>query len=192
MLFVHYQIVVAVLNRFQCIFFRKLYACEFPIIKQEVTEMLWRLLSCKYISLHIFVSKNCRLIILQFSYIFLCPIYVGTYCTMLRLLDHFWPPDIPCYSTEDAGQIVNWVYFNPNHVTTITIIYYAVTHWHGLQSYTFVTTITHSYSLRCVTFTQLTILHANIPFSHSLHNTLQIKLSHFETLAENWLREFTS
>jgi hypothetical protein len=43
---------------------------------------------------------------------------------------------------------------------------------------------TYNHLLRCVTFTQLTILHANILFSHSLHNTLQIKPSHFETLAE--------
>jgi hypothetical protein len=62
-----------------------------------------------------------------------------------------------------------------------------------LQSEPRVTTrYNYNYFLRCVTFTQLAISHANIPFSHSLHNTLQIKPSHFETLAENWLREFTS
>jgi hypothetical protein len=57
-----------------------------------------------------------------------------------------------------------------------------------IYNLTRVTTITHNYFLRCVTFTQLTILHANIPFSHSLHNTFQIKPPHFETLAENLLR----
>jgi hypothetical protein len=46
-------------------------------------------------------------------------------------------------------------------------------------------TISRNHLFRCVTFTQLTILHANIPFPHSLHNTLPIKPSHFETLAEN-------
>jgi hypothetical protein len=51
--------------------------------------------------------------------------------------------------------------------------------------FTHVTTITHNYSLRCVTFTQLTILHADIPLSHSLRNIFQIKPSHFETIAEN-------
>jgi hypothetical protein len=42
-----------------------------------------------------------------------------------------------------------------------------------LQSYTFVTTVTYKHLLRCVTFTELTILHANIPFltsSHTLRN----------------------
>jgi hypothetical protein len=61
-----------------------------------------------------------------------------------------------------------------------------------IYNLTFITTVTHSHLLRCVTFTQLTILHANILFSHSLHNTFQIKPSHFETLAENLPREFTS
>jgi hypothetical protein len=46
-------------------------------------------------------------------------------------------------------------------------------------------TISHNHLLRCVTFTQLTILHANISFPHSLHNTLQIKPSHFETDSAN-------
>jgi hypothetical protein len=32
----------------------------------------------------------------------------------------------------------------------------------------------------------------HLSICHSLHNTLQIKPSHFETLAENLLREFTS
>jgi hypothetical protein len=69
-----------------------------------------------------------------------------------------------CYATEDAVQIGNWFIYNLHpHVTTIT----------------------QNDLLCCVTFTQLTILHANIPFSHSLHNTLQIKPSHFETLAKN-------
>jgi hypothetical protein len=61
-----------------------------------------------------------------------------------------------------------------------------------IYNLTHVTTFTHNYFLHCVTFTQLTILHANIPFSPSLHNTLQIKPSHFETLTENLLREFAS
>jgi hypothetical protein len=48
-----------------------------------------------------------------------------------------------------------------------------------LQSQPHVTTITHSYFLRCYTFTQLTILtrQYSILFSRSLHNTLQIKPS---------------
>jgi hypothetical protein len=63
--------------------------------------------------------------------------------------DHFWPPVVPCFYILDAVRIVNLFYYNLTHVTTIT----------------------HNYFLRCVTFTQLTILHPNIPFSHSLHNT---------------------
>jgi hypothetical protein len=38
-----------------------------------------------------------------------------------------------------------------------------------LQSQSHVTTITHNYFLRCTTFTQLTILHASIPFLTSTH-----------------------
>jgi hypothetical protein len=52
--------------------------------------------------------------------------------------------------------------------------------------------ISHNHLFRCVTFTQLTILHANIPFPHSLYNTLQIKPSHFETDSANSLLETVS
>jgi hypothetical protein len=45
-----------------------------------------------------------------------------------------------------------------------------------LQFQPHVTTITHNYFLLCYAFTQLQTLHANIPFSHSLHNTY----SHFK------------
>jgi hypothetical protein len=88
----------------------------------------------------------------------------------VRVLDQFWTPVVQCLRTEDAVQIGNSFY---------------------LQSQSQVTTFTHNYLLRCVTFTRLTILHANIPFSHSLHNTLQIKPSQFETLAEILLRKTT-
>jgi hypothetical protein len=27
---------------------------------------------------------------------------------MLGFLDQFWPPTVPCYSTEDTVRIVNW------------------------------------------------------------------------------------
>jgi hypothetical protein len=53
-------------------------------------------------------------------------------------------------------------------------------------------TISHNHLFRCVTFTHLTILHANIIFPHSLHNTLQVKPSHFETLAANSLLKTVS
>jgi hypothetical protein len=64
---------------------------------------------------------------------------------------------VTCYAAEDAVQIVNWFIYN----LTLTIIYSAVS--------------------------QLTILHANISFPRSLHNTLQIKPSHFETDSANSL-----
>jgi hypothetical protein len=85
------------------------------------------------------------------------------------ILDHFWQP--VCNVTPlktPYGLLIR--YITISHITTIT----------------------HNYFLRCVTFTQLTILHATIPFHHSLHNTLKIKPPHFETAAENWLREFSS
>jgi hypothetical protein len=53
-------------------------------------------------------------------------------------------------------------------------------------------TISHNNLFCCVTFTQLTILHANILFPHSLRNTLQIKPSHFETDFANSLPKTVS
>jgi hypothetical protein len=105
------------------------------------------------------------------------------YCTIFGSLDHFWPPVVPYYATEDTVRIVN---------SFITI-------------FTFVTTITHNYFLRCVTFTQLTIIHVR-DYNHLLQSysgwVLSYQLlsqiithftsSHFETLAEILLREFTS
>jgi hypothetical protein len=74
-----------------------------------------------------------------------------------------------------------------------------------LQSQSHVTTFTYTYFLRCSTFTQLTIIHVR-DYNHLLHSytgwLLSYQLlsqiitdctsSHFETLAENLLREFTS
>jgi hypothetical protein len=74
-----------------------------------------------------------------------------------------------------------------------------------LQSQSHVTTFTHDYFLRRVTFTQLTILHVR-NYTHLLHSytgwLLSYQLlsqiithftsSHFETLAEILLRESTS
>jgi hypothetical protein len=68
-----------------------------------------------------------------------------------------------CYATEDAGQIVNSFYYNLHpHVTTIT----------------------HNYLLRCVTFTQFTILHVPNPYSicHTVFLT-HLTFSHFPCLS---------
>jgi hypothetical protein len=75
----------------------------------------------------------------------------------------------------------------------------------SLQSQSHVTTFTHNYFSRCATFTQLTIIHVR-DYNHLLHSytggllsyqllsqiTTDFTSSHFETLAENLLREFTS
>jgi hypothetical protein len=37
-----------------------------------------------------------------------------TKCTMLGLLDQFWPPIVPCYATEDTVRIGNWFIYNPH------------------------------------------------------------------------------
>jgi hypothetical protein len=75
-----------------------------------------------------------------------------TYCTMLGYLDQFWSPTVPCYSTGDAIQIVNWLYYNLRpHVTTFT----------------------YNHLLRCYTFTQLTILHVR-NYNHLLHSYTSI------------------
>jgi hypothetical protein len=34
-------------------------------------------------------------------------LHVHIYCTMFGVLDQFWPPVVPCYSTEDAVRIGN-------------------------------------------------------------------------------------
>jgi hypothetical protein len=72
-----------------------------------------------------------------------CPLKSTTnlkYCTMFGVLDRFWPSVVPCWSTWDAVQTVNWYYYS----LTLTIIYYAVSHLHSLQSYT---PIFHSWRL---------------------------------------------
>jgi hypothetical protein len=90
---------------------------------------------------------------------------------------------VTCYATEDAVRIGNSFIYNLTHVTTFT----------------------HNYFLRCAIFTQLTIIHVR-DYNHLLHSytgwLLSYQLlsqmvtdstsSHFETLAENLLREFTS
>jgi hypothetical protein len=55
-----------------------------------------------------------------------------TYCTVFGVLDHFWPSNVASYVTEDAVQIGKWVLlqFYTSWLHLITIIYYAVTHWH--------------------------------------------------------------
>jgi hypothetical protein len=98
----------------------------------------------------------------------ICSSSKRTYCTMLRVLDHFWSPVVPFYATEDAVQIGNSFIYNLTHVTTIT----------------------HNYFLCCVTFTQLTILHIPNPYSicHTVFLTHFLCLSPIETsLAEQLL-----
>jgi hypothetical protein len=106
--------------------------------------------------------------------------YIIFYCTMFGLLDHFWPPVVPCYSTEDAVRIINSfitipITRNYNHsqlFLTLCHIYTAHNHTRSwLQSL-------------------ITLLHwltSQISISVSNYHTLYIF-----TLAENLLREFTS
>jgi hypothetical protein len=86
------------------------------------------------------------------------------------------PPVLPRLGTLDAVQIVNRFYCNLTHVTTFT----------------------YNHLLRCVTLTQFTILHANIPFLTSSHTLDIFTYSHFSCLSlidnllveldlENWL-----
>jgi hypothetical protein len=98
---------------------------------------------------------------------------------MLGLLDHFWPP-VWCVTQLQTPYRL----FDPL-----------------LQSQPHVTTITHNYFLRCVTFTQLRILHVPNPYSicHTVFLT-HLTSSHFpclspietslvEQLRNNWLVE---
>jgi hypothetical protein len=106
---------------------------------------------------------------------------------MLGVLDHFWPPIVPYYSTEDAVRIVNCFITIFTHVTTITLNYflrcYAFTQ---LQSYTFVTTITY-YTLTladfsainyCLELSQTLHLHTSKlpPRSYSANSLLKTQL----------------
>jgi ribonuclease BN (tRNA processing enzyme) len=63
------------------------------------------------------------------------------------------------YATEDAAEIGKWVLL-VSHV---------------------VTTINYNYLLRCYTFTQLTILHANIPFYSPTVFITHLTSSHIHT-----------
>jgi hypothetical protein len=98
-------------------------------------------------------------------------LFINILCNV-RVLDQFWPPIVQCYATEDAVQIVNSFYYNLPHVTTFT-------HNHLL-------TLCHIYTAYNLT-RQYSILDV-----YTYTYTLQIKPSHLETLAENWLCEFTS
>jgi hypothetical protein len=97
-------------------------------------------------------------------------------------LDHFWPPVVQCYALRTPFRLVIFLFQSQSHVATFT----------------------HNYLLHCTTFTQLTIIHDH-DYNHLLHSytgwLLSYQLlsqiitdstsSHFETLTENLLREFT-
>jgi hypothetical protein len=101
----------------------------------------------------------------------------------VRVLDHFWPPVVRVMPLKTPFGLL------------IPL----------LQSQSHVTTITHNYFSCYATFTQLTIIHV-CNYNHLFHSytgwLLSYQLlsefitdptsSHFETLAEIWLREFTS
>jgi hypothetical protein len=96
----------------------------------------------------------------------------------LGFFDQFWPPIVPCYSTEDAVQIGNsfitiLITRHYNH----TIIYYAATRLHNYNPYTFVTTITY-YTLALANFSALNYC---LELSHTLRlNTSKLSpRSHF-------------
>jgi hypothetical protein len=82
-----------------------------------------------------------------------------SYCTMLGLLDRFWSPIVPCYSTEDAVRNVNSFYFNHTSLQSLTIIYYTVMRLHNYNPYMFATTITYSTLAR---LHSLRALHSNL------------------------------
>jgi hypothetical protein len=89
-----------------------------------------------------------------------------TSCTMLWSLDHFWPP-VVCITPlkKPFGLLIRL-----------------------LQSQSHVTAFTHNYSLRCVTFTQLKIIHIH-DHNHLFHfctftqftNTTLQSLLHYST-----------
>jgi hypothetical protein len=49
-----------------------------------------------------------------------------------------YEPHCTCYATEDTVRIVNFFIYNPNHTSlqSLTVIYYAVTRLHNLQTLT--------------------------------------------------------
>jgi hypothetical protein len=75
---------------------------------------------------------------------------------MLGVLDHFWSPVVQCYALKTpVGLLIGFIAIF-THVTTITIISYAVTRLHNYNPYTFVTTITYS-TLTRLHFTNTTL-----------------------------------
>jgi hypothetical protein len=90
------------------------------------------------------------------------------------VLEHFWTPNVACYTTEDAVRIgiLVLLQFHSSSLQLITIIYYAVTHWHSLQSYT---PIFHSWYHHIFTIGNLT---ANCMPPHSLRNWTVKSKSH--------------
>jgi hypothetical protein len=68
--------------------------------------------------LHVWQSQCCTLQQTIYVPIVIYPtiilIVILSYCTMLGVLDHFWPPVVSCYSTEDTVWIGNWFIYNPH------------------------------------------------------------------------------
>jgi hypothetical protein len=87
------------------------------------------------------------------------------YCIMFGAPWSVLNPNCTRYSTDDAVGIGNSFYYNFNHVTTITIIYYAVTRLHNYKPYTFVTTVTY-YTLALADFSAISYC---LKLSHTLH-----------------------
>jgi hypothetical protein len=90
---------------------------------------------------------------------------------MLGCTDHFWSPIVLRYTTEDTVRIVD--------------SFYLQSHTHNYNHSQLFLTLCHIYTAYNLT------RRYSILSCHSLHNTLQIKPSHFKTLAKNLLCEFT-
>jgi hypothetical protein len=122
---------------------------------------------------------QCRVRVVMFLFLASKVYLLHIYCDVLWSLDHFWTPVVQCYATVDAVLIVNFFITIP-----ITRNY------------------NHNYFSRCATFTQLTIYTFVTTITYYTGWLLRYKLlsqiitdstsSHFETLAENLFRVFTS
>jgi hypothetical protein len=121
----------------------------------------------------------------------------GSYCIMLGSLDQFWSPIVPCFATEDAVRVVNSfiTIFTYTSLQSLTIISYAVSHLHSLQSYTFVTKITY-YTLTLADFSAinycLKLSHTVAHAKSSIHTANRLRYLLRKSLAEILLRQFTS
>jgi hypothetical protein len=85
---------------------------------------------------------------------------------MFGVLDHFWPPVVLCYATEDAVQIGNcFITIRTTRNYNHSQLFITLCHIYTAYSHTLVTTITY-YTLTLADFSATNYC---LKLSHTLH-----------------------